>query len=201
MQGPGEKIGGHHDNQASPFADGQHLRDRLKLVRALQRTAQHRRGDREEKNQPQTRPVTTRGKHPPAEIIAAAREHMAGINDRKVPASRNLKLVDFVEQVFLPSIKQEQRPSTHQSYAALWALHIKPHATDDNGREMWLQRVRTPDCQRWLKAIAKDEIPGTSTRLSLNSLRRVKSVISGIFATARAPGLLRRHQSGSGHED
>jgi hypothetical protein len=146
-------------------------------------------------------PVTTRGKHPPAEIIAAAREHMAGINDRKVPASRNLKLVDFVEQVFLPSIKQEQRPSTHQSYAALWALHIKPHATDDNGREMWLQRVRTPDCQRWLKAIAKDEIPGTSTRLSLNSLRRVKSVISGIFATARAPGLLRRHQSGSGHED
>jgi integrase len=129
-------------------------------------------------------PITTRGKHPPADVVAAAREHMASVTGSKLPATRVLTLADFVEQVFLPTVKQQRRQNTHTSYAALWKLHIAPHAKDEHGREIWLKNTRTYDVQRWLDAIALDRVPDGSARLSINSLRRVKSVLSAIFSTA-----------------
>lgn len=43
--------------------------------------------------------VTTRGKHPPADIKDAAAEHMASVNGSKIPAERITTLGDFVEKV------------------------------------------------------------------------------------------------------
>ena len=95
-------------------------------------------------------PITTRGKRPPADIIAAAREHMKAVNGSEVPASSNVTLSAFVENVFLPDVRQHLRASTAISYESLWRLHIRAHAaTDENKREVWLKNVRTFHVQAW----------------------------------------------------
>lgn len=118
-------------------------------------------------------PVTTRGKHPPADIEDAAEEHMASINVEKIPAERITTLGDFVENVYLPHIKGHKRPSTAKGYEDIWEDHLKPLCAD-----VWMKNVRTFHVQNWLNAIG-------AKKLSRNSLKHIKSVISAIFKLAK----------------
>jgi hypothetical protein len=119
-------------------------------------------------------PVTTRGKHAPADIESEAERHMATVNNGTIPPERVLTFSDFVERVYLPWIEQHKRPSTHKGYKDVWEDRLKPLC----GQE-WLKNTRTYVVQQWLTEISK---PG---KLSRNSLRHVKSVISGIFTLAK----------------
>jgi integrase len=119
-------------------------------------------------------PVTTRGKHPPADIKTEAERHMTIINSGAVPAERIVTVGDFVSRVYLPWIEQHKRPSTAKGYRDVWEDHLKPHA-----ESMWLKNVRTYHVQGWLNVIGKDG------RLSRNTLRHIKSVISAIFTLAK----------------
>jgi len=44
-------------------------------------------------------PVTTRGKHPPADIVEEAKQHMPTVNPGSIPAERIVAIGDFVESV------------------------------------------------------------------------------------------------------
>jgi integrase len=99
---------------------------------------------------------------------------MATVNNGTIPAERILTLSDFVERVYLPWVEQHKRPSTHKGYKDIWEDHLKPL-----GGQEWLKNTRTYIVQGWLTEIGK------TGELGRNSLRHVKSVISGIFTLAK----------------
>jgi len=118
-------------------------------------------------------PVTTRGKRPPADIMAEAERHMSTINRGTIPADRIVTTSDFVERVYLPWVELHKRPSTLKGYRDIWEDHLQPIC-----EQVWLKDARTYHVQGWLNQIA-------TARLSRNTLKHIKSVISGIFTLAK----------------
>ena len=118
-------------------------------------------------------PVTTRGKRPPADIKTEAERHMATVNSGTVPAERIVTIDDFVERVYLPWTEEHKRPSTAKGYRDIWEDHLKPLCAP-----VWLKDARTYHVQGWLNQIG-------AGKLSRNTLKHVKSVISGIFTLAK----------------
>jgi integrase len=117
--------------------------------------------------------VTTRGKRPPADIKTEAERHMATVNSGTVPADRIVTLGDFVERVYLSWTAEHKRPSTAKGYRDIWEDHLKPIA-----EHVWLKDTRTYHVQGWLNQIG-------AGKLSRNTLKHVKSVVSGIFTLAK----------------
>jgi integrase len=117
--------------------------------------------------------ITTRGKRPPADIKAEAERHMVTVNSGAVPADRIVTIGDFVQQVYLPWIAEHKRPSTAKGYRDIWEDHLKPLS-----ERVWLKDTRTYYVQRWLNQIG-------AGKLSRNTLKHVKSVVSGIFTLAK----------------
>lgn len=118
-------------------------------------------------------PITTRGKRPPADILTEAERHMAAVNSGIIDAARVVTIGDFVEQVYLPWIKEHKRPSTAKGYQDIWEDHLKAHCS-----KVWLKDTRTYHVQGWLNQIGKG-------KLSRNTLKHIKSVISAIFKLAK----------------
>lgn len=117
--------------------------------------------------------VTTRGKRPPADIEREAERHMAIVNGGAIPAERIVTISDFVDRVYLPWIDQHKRPSTAKGYRDIWEDHLKPLSG-----QVWLKDTRTYHVQGWLNQIG-------SGKLSRNTLKHVKSVVSAIFTLAK----------------
>ena len=117
--------------------------------------------------------VTTRGKRPPADMVTEAQRHMTTVNSGTIPAERIVTIGDFVEAVYLPWTKDHKRPSTAKGYRDIWEDHLKLLCS-----QVWLRDTRTFHIQGWLNQIGK----GT---LSRNSLKHIKSVLSGIFTLAK----------------
>ena len=118
-------------------------------------------------------PVTTRGKRPPADIMAEAERHMATINSGTISADRIVTISDFVERVYLPWVELHKRPSTVKGYRDIWEDHLTPLCG-----QVWLKDARTYHVQAWLNQIA-------AAKLSRNTLKHIKSTISGIFTVAK----------------
>jgi len=118
-------------------------------------------------------PVTTRGKRPPADIMAEAERHMSTINSGTIPADRIVAMPDFVERVYLPWVELHKRPSTLKGYRNIWEDHLQPIC-----EQVWLKDARTYHVQGWLNQIA-------TAGLSRNTLKHIKSVISGMFTLAK----------------
>jgi integrase len=117
--------------------------------------------------------VMTRGKRPPADIVTEAERHMATVNSGTVPAERIVTIGDFVERVYLPWTDEHKRLSTAKGYRDIWEDHLKPLCEG-----VWLKDTRTYHVQGWLNQIG-------AGKLSRNTLKHVKSVISGIFTLAK----------------
>ena len=75
--------------------------------------------------------------------------------------------------MFLPWTEEHKRPSTAKGYRDIWEDHLKPLC-----EQIWLKDTRTYHVQGWLNQIGKGA-------LSRNTLKHVKSVISGIFTLAK----------------
>jgi integrase len=117
--------------------------------------------------------VATRGKRPPADIKTEAERHMATVNSGSVPAERIVTIGDFVERIYLPWTSEHKRPSTAKGYRDIWEDHLRPFCGP-----IWLKDTRTYHVQSWLNQIG-------ASKLSRNTLKHVKSVISGIFTLAK----------------
>jgi integrase len=118
-------------------------------------------------------PVTTRGKKAPADIVAESDLHMATVNSGTFVAERIVTIGDFVERVYLPWIVEHKRPSTEKGYRDIWKLHLRPLCG-----AIWMKQVRTHHVQGWLNQLAKG-------KLSRNTLKHIKSVVSAIFTLAK----------------
>jgi integrase len=118
-------------------------------------------------------PVTTRGKYVPEDIKNEAAKHMATVNFGSMAPDRIVTIDDFVEQVYLPWIEKHQRPATVHGYKHIWENHLKPICGN-----AWLKNTRTHDVQKWLNHIGANS-------LGRNTLKHIKSTISGIFTLAK----------------
>jgi len=117
--------------------------------------------------------VTTRAKRPPADILREAERHMATVSSGTIPADRIVTIGDFVDRVYLPWIEEHKRPSTAKGYRDIWERHLRSLC-----EKVWLRDVRTYHVQRWLNQVG-------TTKLSRNTLKHVKSVVSAIFTLAK----------------
>jgi integrase len=121
-------------------------------------------------------PVTTRGKRPPAEIVAEAARHMRTVTGASIPPERVVTVGDFVERIYLPWVDEFKRPSTAKGYKDIWNDHLRAWASS-----AWLKDVKTFHAQGWLNSIGE-------SALSRNTLKHVKSVVSAIFKLAKQLG-------------
>ena len=128
-------------------------------------------------------PITGKSKKAPPDIVDEARRHMATLTSSQLPSEHVLKMVEFVSQVYLPWVERYKRPSTLKGYRQAWEQHLKPHCEKINGKDTWLKQVHTFHAQQWLDAIADED-----GDLSRNSLRRIQSVLSGMFSLAKRLG-------------
>ncbi|HVB87405.1 MAG TPA: site-specific integrase [Candidatus Dormibacteraeota bacterium] len=119
-------------------------------------------------------PVTTRGKRAPADIETEAEKHMATVTTSAIRPEHVVTVGDFVDGVYLPWVMKHKRPSTYKQYRDVWEDHLRARCG-----KFLLKQTRTFHVQQWL-----DDISAVS-HLSRNSLRRIKSTISGMFSHAK----------------
>lgn len=102
---------------------------------------------------------------------------LAPVNKALQSPETIVTLPDFVEGVYLPRMREQKRPSTYNGYKDTWEDHSRPRCEG-----LWLREVRTCEVQRILDDVAQ---PG---ELSRNSLRHIKSFLSGVFKFAKQQG-------------
>jgi integrase len=103
---------------------------------------------------------------------------MATVNDCCIPAGRIIGFAEFVEHVYLPWVKENKKPSTCKGYNDVWEHHLKAVSSLERAS---LKDLRTFTVQQWLNQIGQED-------LSRNSLKRIQSVLSGIFKQAKRLG-------------
>jgi len=110
------------------------------------------------------------------EARAEAKSFLAKINQPALTPETAITFTAFVESVYLPHTGQRMRPSTFRGYKVLWR-EIKPFCEG-----LWTRDVRTRHVQAILDAMAKTD------RFNINSLKHIKSFLSGIFRLADQQG-------------
>jgi integrase len=118
-------------------------------------------------------------KHPPDDIARAAERFMSNLNNSSIQPEHVSTLSDFAESVYLPWVEQFKRPATAKSYLDIWEDHLKP-VTSRYRKSM--KDVRTCDAQGWLNQISRGK------NLSRNTLKHIKSALSGVFTLAKQQG-------------
>jgi integrase len=100
-------------------------------------------------------------------------EFMAAINDQTSTDQQNadLTVVKFWDDVYLPFVLQNYKPSTSQGYIQIWKQHLKSHFG-----EKLLREYRTPQMSVFLTSLAKTLRPRT--------LNHIKWLASAVFAHA-----------------
>jgi len=110
------------------------------------------------------------------EARSEAKTFLAKINQPALTPETAITFTAFVESVYLPHSEQRMRPSTYSGYKVLWR-EIKPFCEG-----LWTRDVRTRHVQAILEAMAKTD------RFNVNSLKHIKSFLSGIFRLADQQG-------------
>jgi integrase len=92
---------------------------------------------------------------------------------------------EFVEQVYLPFVSAQRKPSTHKDYVDIWNVHLKARAAN-----VWLRDIQTADVQGWLNDIESQARTPAGLKLAHTSLARIKSFLSGAFKHALQAGMM-----------
>jgi integrase len=103
------------------------------------------------------------------------------VNTRLQTPESATPIIEFVETVYLPMVKQFLRPSTYKNYKVdEYERHFKHRLGN-----LRLRDFRTAHGQRLISAIAKDH-----PAIGHKTLLRLKSFLSGVFRHARVEGYL-----------
>jgi hypothetical protein len=102
------------------------------------------------------------------------------INRGLIDVRSTAAIAKFVEDTYFPQYADERlRASTRKAYRDTWNVHIKNRLGG-----MILRQFRTVDGEQLLAAVARD------TGVGKNSLKHVKSFLSGVFKQAKRLGVL-----------
>ena len=117
--------------------------------------------------------------HSKRAVIPLAEEFLLPLNSGTLTPESTMTLGQFVEQSYLSHAATQRRASTYRGYEAIWEDYLKPRCGDIRLREF-----RTCDGENLLADIARQRL------LSRSTLKRIKSLLSGIFKHAKRIGTL-----------
>lgn len=117
------------------------------------------------------------------QVRGDAKKFLATINTPTLPAENAVKLSTFLDSVYFPRIEQRTRPSTVRGYKVL-KKQLKPFCEN-----LWVRDVRTRHVQRIPDGMAQ------TGRFNINSLKHIKSFLSGVFRLAAQQGYFERIKS------
>ena len=106
-------------------------------------------------------------------------EKLKPLNDRKLSPESTLSIAQFVEGHYLPYVVAQKRPSTAKGYRLIWEDYFRPRIG-----HIRLRDFRTCDGERLFADIARER------GLSHNSLKHIKTMLSGLFTYALRQGTL-----------
>jgi integrase len=112
-------------------------------------------------------------------VAQIAWRFLAPINAGTLRPESTQRVKDFIENLYFPHAKQEKRPSTYKGYKDIFKYHLKERLGDIRMRDF-----RTVIGENLLTEIA------AKTELSHESLRRIKSFLSGVFKFAKQQGVI-----------
>jgi integrase len=113
-------------------------------------------------------------------VAHLAQSHLAPINTGLLTPESAMRVVDFIENIYLPYVKATLRASTYKDYAKdAYAHHLKARLGD-----VRLRDFRTVTGQRIIALVAKE------TGIGHKTLLRIKSFMSGAFKHAKREGLV-----------
>lgn len=112
-------------------------------------------------------------------VIPLAEEFLLPLNNGTLSPDSTMTLDQFMEKSYLPYAKAQKRPSTFKGYKAIWEDYLKARSG-----EVRLREFRTCDAERLLADIARKQ------PLSRNTLKHIKSLLSGVFKHAKRIGTL-----------
>jgi integrase len=101
-----------------------------------------------------------------------AKRFLDTINNAVLAPETAITLVDFIDSVYIPRLKQDVRPSTYRGYGVLWAA-LKPFCADYLTRD-----IRTRHVQQILDEMARTD------RFGKRSLQHLKFFLAGAFGLA-----------------
>jgi len=114
-------------------------------------------------------------------VEGLAWKQLEPINTRKLQPESAMPVCDFIENVYLPSVKDTLRPSTYKDYKKdCYERHVKARLS-----QLRLRDFRTVTGQKMIAAISKD-----NPEIGHKTLLRLKSFLSGVFRHARAEGFI-----------
>ena len=116
-------------------------------------------------------------------VLLLAEKVLAPINVGSQTPESSIRVVNFIELIFLPYVLKELRPATYKNYKKdLYEKHLKTLLGD-----IRLRDFRTVHGQRILRSIAP---PSVGTGSGRTTLLRAKAFLSSVFKHARREGVL-----------
>jgi hypothetical protein len=117
--------------------------------------------------------------HSKRAVIPLAEEFLLPLNNGTLTPESTMMLGLFVKETYLPHVATQKRASTYKGYKEIWNEYLEPRCCDVRLREF-----RTCDGEKLLAEIARQRV------LSRNSLKHIKSLLSGVFKHAKRIGTL-----------
>jgi len=111
-------------------------------------------------------------------VRSLADEFLAPLNNGTITPHSTMKVVQFVDSVYLPFVMGHKRPSTYRGYLNMWKAYLKPRC------EIPLRDFRTFEGERILEAIVRDH------DLTCTTVAHIKAFLSGAFRYAKRQGVL-----------
>jgi integrase len=111
------------------------------------------------------------------DVIKLANEAAKHIGNVDQPRTSNVAIVSFVEQDYLPWLKDEKRPTYLKGVKQIWGQHLKKHFGDRALREY--QPVH-----------ATEFLSSLAPKYSRNTISHIRAAMSAIFAYAVGTGRL-----------
>jgi integrase len=124
-------------------------------------------------------PEHRRLKRPPHSVEKLAEDFLRPLNSQSTGADSTRTLASFVDTHYLPYVKEQKRPSTYNGYRNVWAFHLKQRCGHTRLRDF-----KVFDGEQLMQTIARQ------SDLAKETLKQIKSLLSGIFKQARRLGFI-----------
>ena len=116
-----------------------------------------------------------------SEALPLKNELMARLNKSGFTVEAGVCVVDFVENVYFPSIEKRLSPSTIKGYKDAWRCHIKDRVTAIRVRDF-----RTVDGESVMRDVEREH----DRELAHGTYKHIKVTLSAIFTDAKRTGLI-----------
>jgi len=114
-------------------------------------------------------------------VIPLKNEEMARLNKVGFTVEAGISIVDFVENVYFPSVEKRLKPSTVKGYKDSWQCHIKDRVTAIRVRDF-----RTVDGENLMQQIGREH----GRKLAHGTYKHIKVTLSAMFTEAKRKGLI-----------